>query len=415
MLDIIAKRIEDIVLEDIHQLIVEFVSEGDQIEYKRTLPSKKGDDPWIKGEDRIGDYARNNILEEVVGFANAHGGTLLIGLEETKEKPARASDIVSVPKATELVERIKLQIRDCIDPPLILCHVHSVATGSNDDGIILIRVPASPMAPHKLKPTNECYIRRSDRTEKMSMREIQDLTLSVARRLETIDSRFVNLREKFLSKVKYIPTDGTKRIIAVRAACVPILGDTFVDNIFRNRDAHPVYNPQRRIYEKGFERDIGMPLSTLIPTPILRGVRLSTESTGFRLEQDVYANGDMSFEVIKVSESQGEDYLFSSWFLGNAWNAIESVYKFRKAAGVPDIEFGVELEVFFRPGGVLKVDSLRRSGPHAIIGEIHHESGIFPRYSIRSEDELEMLIIQSITDLYNSCGIEPPDALKIKR
>ena len=55
------------------------------------------------------------------------------------------------------------------------------------------------MAPHRHTVTKECYIRRADRTEKMTMREIQDLTLQVERGLVKIERRFGEREELFAS------------------------------------------------------------------------------------------------------------------------------------------------------------------------------------------------------------------------
>ena len=49
--------------------------ETDQIEFKEHLSTKgDSDDRWITHGDRIGDKARNELLEEAVAFANAYGG-----------------------------------------------------------------------------------------------------------------------------------------------------------------------------------------------------------------------------------------------------------------------------------------------------------------------------------------------------
>jgi hypothetical protein len=57
---------------------------------KKTLPDKRGrQHPWVTGGD-IEDHARNEILPEVIAFANAQGGSLILGIEETSDKPPRA-------------------------------------------------------------------------------------------------------------------------------------------------------------------------------------------------------------------------------------------------------------------------------------------------------------------------------------
>ena len=42
-------------------------------------------DAWRR--NRIGDRAKNELLEEEVAFANAYGGTLVLGVRESDAKP----------------------------------------------------------------------------------------------------------------------------------------------------------------------------------------------------------------------------------------------------------------------------------------------------------------------------------------
>ena len=52
------------------------------------MPAKRSTDPWITGADRVGEYVRNELVAEVIGFANAYGGDLVVGIEETNVTPA---------------------------------------------------------------------------------------------------------------------------------------------------------------------------------------------------------------------------------------------------------------------------------------------------------------------------------------
>ena len=68
MIDVISKPADQIGLSDIEALITSQVPEGEQIEFKESLSEKgKSSDPWMEGKDRIGDRARNKVLEEAVG------------------------------------------------------------------------------------------------------------------------------------------------------------------------------------------------------------------------------------------------------------------------------------------------------------------------------------------------------------
>ena len=71
MLEVLSKPLGEITTADIQSLIDEKVPEGERIEFKRGLPAAKGKtDPWMVGRDEIRDYAKKEILEGVVAFAN---------------------------------------------------------------------------------------------------------------------------------------------------------------------------------------------------------------------------------------------------------------------------------------------------------------------------------------------------------
>ena len=87
------KRPSELTPEDINRVVSEQVQEGSQIEFKGTLPAKgSAADPWVSGKDEVGEFARNKLVEEVIAFANAHGGWLLLGIDETQRPspPGRA-------------------------------------------------------------------------------------------------------------------------------------------------------------------------------------------------------------------------------------------------------------------------------------------------------------------------------------
>ena len=67
------KPISDLDKADIQRVVNEAVQEGAEIEFKESLPAKKGEnDPWMNGADHISDRARNEILGEVIAFANTY-------------------------------------------------------------------------------------------------------------------------------------------------------------------------------------------------------------------------------------------------------------------------------------------------------------------------------------------------------
>ena len=83
MIEVLSKPSDQVGISDIESLIDSEVPEGEQIEFKESLSTKGGsDDPWNTGKNKIGDRAKDALLKEVVGFANAHGGAVLLALIE---------------------------------------------------------------------------------------------------------------------------------------------------------------------------------------------------------------------------------------------------------------------------------------------------------------------------------------------
>ena len=162
---------------DIESLIASNVPEGEQIEFKESLSTEKGTvDPGTHGKDKIGNQAKEALLTEAVGFANAYGGAVLLGIRESKTKPPVAAKIAPIQRCADFAERLKLVFRDCVEQQLPRIDIFAVPT-EGGSGVVIIRVGQSRLAPHrvKVKKIRTCPIRRADRCEEMSMREIQDM------------------------------------------------------------------------------------------------------------------------------------------------------------------------------------------------------------------------------------------------
>ena len=105
MINLLSKPMGEIDLADVQALIDSEVPEGEQIEFKRELPAGREEARPLDGT--MGNLAatpRDRILREVVAFANAYGGVLVLGIDESDEKPAVATGITPVPRCADLAE-----------------------------------------------------------------------------------------------------------------------------------------------------------------------------------------------------------------------------------------------------------------------------------------------------------------------
>jgi len=227
------KALADIVWADLEALVVGTVAEGPNLEYKRTLADPNGgDDPWIKGQDRIGRPARDELAREIVAFANAYGGLLLLGVDEKKGSGA-AQALAPLPRCTDLAERLQRAIGDIVDPPMPGFDVRAIPSPEGDGrGIIALRVSASSAAPHGYAEPPQTYVRRGTSATPMTMRNLQAVFWDARTRRERVDAIrsehraklrcwFEDYRKGLLHDRDGTPIANSTKGLFVRASAVP--------------------------------------------------------------------------------------------------------------------------------------------------------------------------------------------------
>lgn len=134
----IDKKIDDIVLDDIEQLIANSVQESKTLEYKSELCMGNNDE-------------KKELLADISSFANSIGGDLIIGIteDENTKIPVKICGI-SYPTEDELVRRVESFIRDSIQPRILNIRFKVVPI---QDGkcVLIMRIPQSLFAPHRIE------------------------------------------------------------------------------------------------------------------------------------------------------------------------------------------------------------------------------------------------------------------------
>ena len=174
------KPIKDLSRSEIESLLGE--PEREDLEFKSELDrSKNGDrDPWYTDQKDVSERSKHDLAREIVAFANRSGGTLVLGILESKSKPSAAIAINPVPKPGELSERLLRSLHANIEPPLSQLNIVGVPTETDGSGVVVIEVGSSRSAPHRVRFKDfpkECYIRRNDECMPMDMRSIHDLVI----------------------------------------------------------------------------------------------------------------------------------------------------------------------------------------------------------------------------------------------
>ena len=201
MIDILTKPADQLGINDLQALIDSSVQEDERIDFKRDLSAETGQDPWYDCR-KLGKKAKTAILEGSVAFANAFGGALILGIDEKNSKngPGVANKISPIPRCADLANSLELIFRDCVEPHIPGLEIIPIRT-QGDSGAVVIRVSRSRLAPHRVIPSLVCPIRRSDRCEKMTMREIKDLVLNLARGTEKLDTLLTERSDRFKGEI----------------------------------------------------------------------------------------------------------------------------------------------------------------------------------------------------------------------
>jgi hypothetical protein len=203
MRDIHSKPLADFIWSDIELIASSSIEEDQRLEFKRCLPTRDGNpDRWQQGAKKIGDYARDALAKEIVAFANAYGGLLIVGIDEADERPARSNGIGELIRACqEIAEPLEQAIRSRLDPPLTSLEVRAISSPNDKgNGVIIVRVGPSNQSPHGVGRPPECYVRRGASSEPLGMRELQNMFWEARTARERIQDAFKE-QSDFLSKL----------------------------------------------------------------------------------------------------------------------------------------------------------------------------------------------------------------------
>ncbi len=397
-----SKLVDDLTAEDVAALKDQ--PEGQIFDIKRDLPSPKGEapDPWHSdpqpGGSRKGpsDYAKEGLFTELVAFANSEGGWLVLGLKETKDKPPRVAGSKPLPDCHELAVRLERATQEWIDPPVPSLRCRGIEIGAAaGKGVVVCRVPRSPLAPHRLRKsrrTQEAYKRVGEESKPMSMREIQDLTLDRARGQMRVEARFEDARRRY---GLLVPGQvEQERLLGFHIVAVP--------------RADP---SESRMRFQGIR-------------PILRGGQATWAvlyDGGFREPQrqdedlcrvEVLESGVVSLVVktTRVRDDERPEGLSLRWILADLANALRIVERARRRAGSPDAEYALEIELRYdahRPGEPPSaVASQYRFG--LLDDEIRHPKLLgpgplrLPRYLVSGLETFPTVLKWVVDDLHNA-------------
>ncbi|MBN1919928.1 MAG: ATP-binding protein [Anaerolineae bacterium] len=129
-------KLDDITLGDLKSLVANRVGEGKTLEYKREYPD--GSDDSVK-----------KFLAGVSAMANTSGGDFLIGIDAQDGIP---ENVPGVPLGNTDQSKLRLNswLRDGLEPRLPRCDIQTIPVSETGDYLIIVRVPQSWIAPHRV-------------------------------------------------------------------------------------------------------------------------------------------------------------------------------------------------------------------------------------------------------------------------
>jgi Putative DNA-binding domain len=156
------KAIEFLTMDDVQELVARGVTEGRHLEFKRELPQRN-------------DEGTREFLADTTAFANAQGGDLIYGVEDSDGVAIGANGIELLNIDTEIL-RIENLFRDAVEPRLSGVRIKWIAIGDNpNQGILVLRIEASATSPHrvKFKGSSRFFARNSRGKYEMDTHELR--------------------------------------------------------------------------------------------------------------------------------------------------------------------------------------------------------------------------------------------------
>ena len=421
MIGVLSKPADQIDISDIKSLIDSEVPEGEQIEFKENLSTKGGsDDPWNTGKNKIGEQAKDALLKEVVGFANAQGGAVLLGIGESEAKPPVAAKILPVQRCADLAESLKLVFRDRVEPQLPRIDIFAVRT-RGERGVVIFRVGRSRLAPHRVTRSLVCPIRRSDRCEEMSMREIQDMTLNVSRGLERLERRLLKRARRFPQEFERLETP--EDAWGIRLTAVPVGDEIWIDRVVRQHGLAEEFNePWHKVIRRqgSNERQLthGLdPAGVVFPEswrPMLRAARAEPDFALFNKlrhnsYRELHCDGLIELGYVSCGHFPDEEKLHPLPLppdlpVDMFANLAVWADHVRRQALAPTAEYALEVEVITIGGPVVASNDYRHDLDPFAPPTFQPGRMPFPRYLLANSDEIPDLLILFHRDFWNSLG-----------
>jgi hypothetical protein len=239
----------------------------------------------------------------------------------------------------------------------------------------------------------------------MTMREIQDLTIDLARGAERVDAIFRERAARFAEWLQRATGEnGTCRITAVPLGNFPGL-----PRFSGDPTAFPI-PPGFRAHYGGADVELHR-FRVMGGRPIVRGVRKYENDDSVRMEIFEFGLIDLWY---RHQPTERGNHFFIGWLLGAYLAVLHVIDIARSMASVPDWEFAIEFALDGltgaprHGGGRVPLSALSVAGFNGFHTMRIEELPVrFPRIPYRSRGERESIINTVLDDLGDAAGESP--------
>ena len=282
----------------------------------------------------------------------------------------------------------------------------------DDEGVVVIRVGKSRLAPHRVWPTRSCKIRRADSSEEMRMREIQDMTLNVSRGLERLEKHLSKRSERFEQEFQLL--SNRNHAVGVRATATPVDDSIQLDRVIHSRQIpQGLEEPWREVFLRDKDGSLhGLQAHVIEPIywrPMLRSARAELGNDTEDVEQlynsyrEIHCGGLVECGFVSGPVDYNGSRVLTLAFDFPAVlfaNLIAQAHRLRLKAGVPLAEYALEVEIRVKS----RVAIVPRGGIAPPFGRFNVGQTKFPLYSLGELADVPDLMNLFRRDFYNSVG-----------
>jgi Schlafen, AlbA_2 len=308
----------------------------------RDLPTRDG---RAADYTTVGDYARNGLAAEIVAFANTYGGTIVIGIVESSDKPNRATAISALPDCSDLARRLRQSVQDIVDPPLPLLEARGIVTETDGtSGVVVMRVGKSRRAPHRSTVNKEVYVRREDESVRIGMREIQELTMSRLAEVHAIDEEIARRRDRFREAyARFTPENACGlHYVAVPTTSIDLGRGVKRPEIYAKEATVSVFLDDKRVEE--FCWSFGEFYNW---RPALRAVDAIDKRENRETRFSLTSGGLCEFTFLVGKPDHAPFY--APWFASSMGVMLNWIDRIRRDGGLADQEYAIAPCAFRKP------------------------------------------------------------------